>query len=142
MRTPPSRGCASWPAPYERAATLKRPPHDISRMTPKEFRDAALERVRRVVVQSDATFELLLAAFLVGGNVLIEGVPGTAKTLMARLLAQLLGSPSIQESPTDSLTVVTERFRRIQFTPDLMPSDIVGTNVFNSLTATFSLRRG
>ena len=111
-------------------------------MTPKEFRDAALERVRRVVVESDATFELLLAAFLVGGNVLIEGVPGTAKTLMARLLAQLLGPSSVQESRTGSLTTATERFRRIQFTPDLMPSDIVGTNIFNSVTATFALRRG
>jgi MoxR-like ATPase len=108
-------------------------------MTPKEFRDAALERVRRVVVEADVTFELLLAAFLVGGNVLVEGVPGTAKTLMARLLAQLLGPSSNESSQAAN---EAERFRRIQFTPDLMPSDIVGTNVFNAATATFALRPG
>ncbi|HET7770033.1 MAG TPA: MoxR family ATPase [Chloroflexota bacterium] len=108
-------------------------------MRPKEFRDAALERVRRVVVEADVTFELLLAAFLVGGNVLVEGVPGTAKTLMARLLAQLLGPSNNVDSQASG---VAERFRRIQFTPDLMPSDIVGTNVFNAATATFTLRAG
>ena len=111
-------------------------------MTPREFRDAALERVRRVVVEADTTFELLLAAFLVGGNVLVEGVPGTAKTLMARLLAQLLGPSNNQASQTSAPPSATERFRRIQFTPDLMPSDIVGTNVFNAATATFTLRPG
>ena len=111
-------------------------------MTPQEFRAAALERVRRVVVEADVTFELLLAAFLVGGNVLVEGVPGTAKTLMARLLAQLLGPSSNQTSQADRSITPTERFRRIQFTPDLMPSDIVGTNVFNAATSTFTLRPG
>jgi MoxR-like ATPase len=69
----------------------------------------------------------------VGGNVLVEGVPGTAKTLMARCLAYLLGA-----SPTDT----TERFQRIQFTPDLMPSDILGTSVFQAANATFTFRRG
>ena len=101
-------------------------------MTPKELRDAAVERARHVLVDADASFELLLAAMLVGGNVLIEGVPGTAKTLMARVLAHLL-------SGSDD---VVPRFQRIQFTPDLMPSDILGTNVFNSSNATFTLRRG
>jgi MoxR-like ATPase len=93
---------------------------------PSEFYAAALERSRRVLVDVDASFELLLAALLVGGNVLVEGVPGTAKTLMARCLAQL----------------VDGRFQRIQFTPDLMPSDILGTNVFNAASASFSFRPG
>jgi MoxR-like ATPase len=97
-------------------------------MTPQEFHDAALERVRHVLVEADETVRLLLAALVVGGNVLIEGVPGTAKTLMARTLARLLG-----EGAT---------FQRIQFTPDLMPSDILGTNVYSSATGTFSLRPG
>jgi MoxR-like ATPase len=102
-------------------------------MTPSEFRALALERTRGVLVDLDEPFSLLLAALLVGGNVLVEGVPGTAKTLMARCLAALLGGPSAD---------TTERFQRIQFTPDLMPSDILGTSVFQAATATFSFRRG
>jgi len=82
--------------------------------------------LRRVVVgQDDAIFALLLA-LLAQGHALIEGVPGTAKTLLARSLAILLGVD----------------FRRIQFTPDLMPSDVVGTTVFNPKTGEFSTRRG
>jgi MoxR-like ATPase len=79
-----------------------------------------------VVVGNERTRFALLVALLAGGHILLEGVPGTAKTLLVRLLAQLLGL----------------EFRRIAFTPDLMPSDVVGTNVFDPRTATFSLRRG
>jgi MoxR-like ATPase len=100
-------------------------------MTPRDFHDAALERVKRVLVDVDEPFRLLLAALVVGGNVLVEGVPGTAKTLMARCLAALLR--------TDG---EAGRFQRIQFTPDLMPSDILGTNVFHAATATFTFRPG
>src|SRR5262245_53230674 len=100
-------------------------------MTPQQFHDAALERVKRVLVDVDEPFRFLLAALVVGGNVLIEGVPGTAKTLMARCLAALLTAES------DS-----SRFQRIQFTPDLMPSDILGTNVFHAASATFTFRPG
>lgn len=95
-------------------------------MTPAEFHELALVRARGVLVDLDEPFRLLLAALLVGGNVLIEGVPGTAKTLMARCLAALLGG----------------EFQRIQFTPDLMPSDILGTNVFHVQTASFTFRPG
>jgi MoxR-like ATPase len=102
-------------------------------MTPAEFQAAALARTRGVLVDLDEPFRLLLAALLVGGNVLVEGVPGTAKTLMARCLAALL-----EGSAGDA----TERFQRIQFTPDLMPSDILGTSVFQAATATFVFRRG
>jgi MoxR-like ATPase len=80
----------------------------------------------RVVVGGErAGFELTVA-LLAGGHALLEGVPGTAKTLTVRVLARLLG--------------VT--YGRIQFTPDLMPSDVIGTTVFDQRSATFSLRRG
>src|SRR5437667_3487215 len=102
-------------------------------MTPAEFHDAALARTRGVLVDLDEPFGLLLAALLVGGNVLVEGVPGTAKTLMARCMAGLLGG---------STSGGAERFQRIQFTPDLMPSDILGTTVFQAAAATFTFRRG
>ena len=95
---------------------------------------AALARTRGVLVDLDEPFGLLLVALLVGGNVLVEGVPGTAKTLMARCLAALLGA-----TPDDSQI---ERFQRIQFTPDLMPSDILGTNVFQMASSSFQFRRG
>jgi MoxR-like ATPase len=78
-----------------------------------------------LVGQSDA-YELLCVALLSGGHVLLEGVPGTAKTLMARILAKSLEAD----------------FARVQFTPDLMPSDIVGTSVFDLQTSRFYLRRG
>jgi MoxR-like ATPase len=101
-------------------------------MTPAELQAAALARTRGVLVDLDEPFRLLLAALLVGGNVLVEGVPGTAKTLMARCLAALL-------SPSED---GVHRFQRIQFTPDLMPSDIVGTSVFHLQSATFTFRPG
>jgi MoxR-like ATPase len=104
-------------------------------VTPQTFHDAALERARRVLVDADEPFGLLLAALVVGGNVLVEGVPGTAKTLMARCIASLLAA---DESPAPP----GNRFQRIQFTPDLMPSDILGTNVFHAASATFTFRPG
>ncbi len=82
--------------------------------------------IERIIVGNERTRLAFLLALLGGGHVLVEGVPGTAKTLFVRLLAMLLGAP----------------FRRIQFTPDLMPADVVGTTIFNPKTAEFSLRRG
>ena len=99
-------------------------------MRAQEFCAAALERAGRVLVESDEPFRLLLAALLVDGHVLIEGVPGTAKTLMARTVAGLVAGED------------TRRFQRIQFTPDLMPSDILGTMVFSSADSSFSFRPG
>ncbi|HEY4440498.1 MAG TPA: MoxR family ATPase [Candidatus Elarobacter sp.] len=80
----------------------------------------------QVVVGGDRVAFALLVALLAGGHALIEGVPGTAKTLTVRVLARLLGID----------------YARIQFTPDLMPSDVVGTTVFDQRSATFSLRKG
>ena len=78
--------------------------------------------MERVVVGNERTLFAFLLALLGGGHILVEGVPGTAKTLFVRVLALLLGVPH----------------RRIQFTPDLMPADVVGTTMFDpkSLTAT------
>jgi MoxR-like ATPase len=82
--------------------------------------------LRKVIVGQDEVIEQALVALFAEGHALIEGVPGTAKTLLVKTLARILGA----------------EFTRIQFTPDLMPSDITGTNVFNPATASFSLRRG
>src|SRR5947209_16777642 len=98
-------------------------------MTPKELHDSALDRARRALVGVDDIFASLLAALVVGGNVLIEGVPGTAKTLMGRVIAGLFGAGEVRHSD-----IPIKPFQRIQFTPDLMPSDILGTNIFNIAT--------
>jgi MoxR-like ATPase len=82
--------------------------------------------LRKVVVGQDDTIYALQLALFGEGHALIEGVPGTAKTLLVRALAMLLGA----------------EFRRIQFTPDLMPSDVVGTTVFNPQSGEFTTRRG
>jgi MoxR-like ATPase len=80
----------------------------------------------KVLVGLQEPFELLAIALFTGGHVLLEGVPGTAKTLMAKTLAHM----------------VQAKFTRIQFTPDLMPSDILGTSVFDMATTTFHLKKG
>jgi MoxR-like ATPase len=91
---------------------------------------AVAQRLRagleRVVAGNEASTFGVLVALLAGGHLLLEGVPGTAKTLIVRVLARLLGAG----------------FRRIQFTPDLMPADIVGTTVFDPASGAFALRRG
>jgi MoxR-like ATPase len=84
------------------------------------------DRVERVVLGQSANIDLVLLALICGGHVLLEGVPGTAKTLLARTLARLLGIGC----------------KRIQFTPDLMPSDVTGTNIFNLQTNRFDFRPG
>ena len=80
----------------------------------------------KVLVGLEEPFELLTIALLSNGHVLLEGVPGTAKTLMAKTLAYM----------------VQAQFTRIQFTPDLMPSDILGTSVFDMATTKFYLKKG
>ncbi len=91
---------------------------------------AAWERVRgevaKVVVGQEAALEHLVTAMVVGGHVLLEGVPGVAKTLLAKALAHSLDAD----------------YRRIQFSPDLMPADIIGTNVYNLADNQFRLIKG
>ncbi|HET7112306.1 MAG TPA: MoxR family ATPase, partial [Pyrinomonadaceae bacterium] len=82
--------------------------------------------LRKVIVGQDDAIEQILIALLAEGHALVEGVPGTAKTLTVKTLARIINAT----------------FSRIQFTPDLMPSDITGTNVFNTASSSFNLRRG
>ncbi len=82
--------------------------------------------IAKVIVGQKEMLQLLIAGLLSGGHVLIEGVPGVAKTLTAKLLAHSMQVP----------------FSRIQFTPDLMPSDVVGTSVFNPRTTQFEFKPG
>lgn len=82
--------------------------------------------VNKIIVGQEEMVELLIASILANGHVLIEGVPGVAKTLTAKLLARTLSVD----------------FSRIQFTPDLMPSDILGTSIYNLKTSEFEFKRG
>lgn len=95
-------------------------------MNIKKLYDALHKEAAKVVVGQQSVLTQLFIALLAGGHVLMEGVPGTGKTLMAKTLAHL----------------VQVDINRIQFTPDLMPSDIVGTNVFNVAKSNFYLRKG
>lgn len=87
---------------------------------------ALLQESKKALIGQDFVFEQLVIALFVRGHVLLEGVPGTAKTLAAKTLAHL----------------VRADFKRVQFTPDLMPSDIVGTQVFDVNNGKFYLKRG
>ena len=88
--------------------------------------EALKSQIASVIVGQEHTVDLILTAILANGHVLIEGVPGVAKTLLARLTARLIDAD----------------FSRIQFTPDLMPSDVLGTTVFNMKTNEFDFHRG
>ncbi|MFC6103196.1 AAA family ATPase [Olivibacter domesticus] len=84
------------------------------------------EALSQIIVGQQEMIELLIAAILADGHVLIEGVPGVAKTLTAKLIAKCIDA----------------QFSRIQFTPDLMPSDVLGTSIFNPQRTDFEFRRG
>ena len=84
------------------------------------------QQIGNVIVGQQQAVDLILTAILADGHVLIEGVPGVAKTLLARLVSKLIDA----------------RFSRIQFTPDLMPSDVLGTTVFNMQTSQFDFHEG
>ncbi|MCL1663474.1 MoxR family ATPase [Elizabethkingia ursingii] len=92
----------------------------------KNSLDKVKTEINKVIVGQDSMIEHLLVALLSNGHVLIEGVPGVAKTITAKLLAK---------------TIAVD-FSRIQFTPDLMPSDILGTAVFNAKTTEFEFKKG
>jgi MoxR-like ATPase len=88
--------------------------------------DQIQSEIAKVIVGQHETIELLLAGILIGGHVLLEGLPGIAKTLTAKLLAKTIDT----------------KFSRIQFTPDLMPTDVTGSSVFDLKDSSFHFRRG
>jgi len=91
-----------------------------------ELADKMESHIHQVVVGQQGMVRQLLAGLLADGHLLIEGVPGVAKTLTAKILAKLIDAG----------------FSRIQFTPDLMPSDVIGTSVFNQQTSSFQFKHG
>ncbi|PQJ09826.1 magnesium chelatase [Flavipsychrobacter stenotrophus] len=100
------------------------PQHDAGPLS--EMIELVQERIHKVIVGQNDMVEQLLAGLLADGHILIEGVPGVAKTLTAKMLAKLINT----------------RFARIQFTPDLMPSDVLGTSVLNQQAGSFQFRAG
>ncbi|UOQ99278.1 MoxR family ATPase [Hymenobacter sp. 5317J-9] len=112
------------PTPEASAAAAFAPRTDFARLTAQT--DAIRAEIGKIIVGQTELLELLLTAVLADGHVLLEGVPGVAKTLMAKLLARTLEVP----------------FSRIQFTPDLMPSDVLGTSVFRQNKSDFEFRPG
>lgn len=88
--------------------------------------DKIRAEIRKIIVGQEEMIDLLITAILADGHVLIEGVPGIAKTLAAKLISR----------------TISVDFSRIQFTPDLMPADVLGTSVFNMKTSTFEFNRG
>src|SRR5258706_7548832 len=93
---------------------------------PRAALHEALHEVKRVIVGQDAMLERLLVSLLAGGHVLLEGVPGLAKTLTVKTLSQVLGGS----------------FSRVQFTPDLVPADLVGTRIYRPDTGQFDTSLG
>ena len=90
------------------------------------FIDSILHEIRKVIVGQDAMVERILVGLLTGGHVLLEGVPGLAKTLTVNTLCQ----------------TISAKFQRIQFTPDLLPADVIGTVIYNQQRGEFSAKKG
>jgi MoxR-like ATPase len=97
---------------------------DLSQL--REALSQIKQEIRKVIVGQDEMIELLIAAILADGHVLIEGVPGVAKTLTAKLISR----------------AISVQFSRIQFTPDLMPSDVLGTSIYSLKTGEFQFKQG
>ncbi len=98
----------------------------IDAQEPREKLEQALFQMRKVIVGQEEMLQRVVIALLTGGHILIEGVPGLAKTLTIKTLAEVLGGV----------------FHRIQFTPDLVPSDIVGTRIYRQATGEFDIELG
>ncbi len=88
--------------------------------------DKVRDEVQKVIIGQDSLIELIMVSVFAGGHVLLEGVPGVAKTLASKLMAKTLNVD----------------FSRIQFTPDMMPSDVTGTSIYNMQTAKFAFNKG
>lgn len=99
---------------------------DEEKMTVRELSDKIYQEAGKIITGQDEVLEHILVCFLARGHVLLEGVPGIAKTLTVRTMAAILGCD----------------FKRVQFTPDLMPSDITGTYVFDTASSSFHLKKG
>ncbi len=97
---------------------------DVS-LIPKVF-NRLKDRLNEIIVGQEMVIDQMLVAILADGHVLLEGVPGTAKTLVVKTIASLMGT----------------QFGRIQLTPDMLPSDILGTSIYDLTTKTFALKRG
>jgi len=123
MTTRPALDLA--PSPPQDAPADTGPARDLAARTGQLARDV-IARVSTVVVGAEAVTEPLLIALLAGGHVLLEGVPGVAKTTLSKVFAKLLGCD----------------FQRVQFTPDLLPSDVTGTSILDRAANDFVLRKG
>jgi MoxR-like ATPase len=113
------------PAAAPNPSADSRAAHDLAQQARQLYQKVAAE-VARVVVGAEAVTEQLLIALLAGGHVLLEGVPGVAKTTLSKVFARLLGC----------------QYQRVQFTPDLLPSDVTGTSIFDRNANDFVLRKG
>ena len=109
-------------APMEQAPMEQAP----TEPAPRELLDSARQEMAKRIVGQNEMIDGLLTALIAGGHILLEGVPGLAKTLAVKTLAEITGLV----------------FKRIQFTPDLLPADLTGTLVWEQATASFSMRRG
>jgi MoxR-like ATPase len=112
------------PSPFQPVPSWQVNRLDLSKLT--NAVDKVKNELRKVIIGQEEPMDLLMIALFTGGHILLEGVPGIAKTMMAKLMAQAFDV----------------EFQRIQFTPDLMPTDVVGTNVFNMKISEFTFNRG
>lgn len=124
MSVAPSPDLA-FPAAPSAAAFDSRAAHELAQQA-KQLNQKVAAEVSRVVVGVDAVTQQLLIALLASGHVLLEGVPGVAKTTLSKVFARLLGC----------------QYQRVQFTPDLLPSDVTGTSIFDRNANDFVLRKG
>ena len=122
----PTRVPRSIDAPVDGAADTSEVDVPNQPLDPRATSEALLFEIRRVIVGQDALLERVLVALLAGGHLLLEGVPGLAKTLTIRTLADVLDAS----------------FRRIQFTPDLVPADLIGTRIYRPDRGTFDTELG
>ncbi len=107
----------------------------------QEIAKRLFERIRRAVIGRDSVIELVVTALFADGHILLEDFPGSGKTTLAKTLGEAIADD--RDPPPDaSDAVVVRAFRRIQFTPDLLPSDVTGTTVFEPKTGQFSFRPG